>query len=148
MVSHHPNVGFSAWNNFRAHCSPFLFCKIIDGAEPNLSVAHTPWARGFAVASDYLLNLANYKPPKFAAHGYKIGYHGRKVTPYRVTIRSVRDRNLWVMQRYDETAQQPQPRETLVVSFAWTPFVTTHFKAALCLASYAVENKIPGLKWV
>jgi hypothetical protein len=144
-MSNDPNVSASDWNAFCAYSSPFVFREIIERGAGNIRWDWLPDARGVAVASDYLLQLADHRAPRFPGHGYKLGYR-ENFGQYCLMITSILERQLWVIERYDRSSRS-KIRERLVVSFAWTPLVTNHFKAALCCGRYATMNSVSGLKW-
>jgi hypothetical protein len=145
MSDDHPNVSLSDWNNFCAYPSPFVFREIVKRGTGDIRWNILPRARGVAVVSDYLLRMANYKAPKFAGHGYKMNYF-ENVGSYSVTIFSVLERQLWIIERYNRLLPN-SINERLVISFCWTPLVTRHFKAALCCGRYATMHNVSGLKW-
>lgn len=145
MSNNHPNVSASDWNAFCAYSSPFVFRKIIERGAGDIRWDWLPDARGVAVASDYLLQLADHRAPRFTLRGHKLNYF-EKCGTYCLMISSILERQLWVIERYDKSSRS-KVMERLVVSFGWTPLVTNHFKAALCCGRYATMNSVSGLKW-
>ncbi len=144
MSNDHPNVSNSDWNAFCAYSSP-RFRQIIERGAGGIRWDRLPDVRGVAVASDYLLQLANHRSSKFPGHGYKMNYF-ENFGQYRLMITSILE-GLWEIERYDRSSPT-KVRERLVVSFGWTPLGRrNHFKAALCCGRYATMNSVSGLKW-
>jgi hypothetical protein len=145
MSRDHPNVSLSDWRNFCAYPSPFVHREIVERGKGHIRWNILPRARGAAVASDYLLRMANYKAPKFVGRGSKTMYFDR-VGSYSLTIFSILERQLWIIERCNRLLPN-SINERLVISFGWTPLVAEHFKAALCCGRYAIMNNVSGLKW-
>jgi hypothetical protein len=146
MSDDHPNVSLEDWKAFSKYPSPFVFRKVFERGAGAIRWYVIPRALGVAVASDYLLRMANYRTPKSVGRrGHKTMYFER-VGSYDLTIYSLLERQCWMIERHNRL-RPTGINERLVVSFGWTPLVTEHFKAALCCGRYATTNRVSGLKW-
>jgi hypothetical protein len=148
----HPDTPLVDWSAFQKEFSPYLIDTIIDRRATHLPVWFVPLARGAAIASNYLLRKAGYRP------GIGSCPVARTTIEPDARYLQVDDDNtlvvrrcgcLWTVEwRSNDRPYHKDADHVLVHSFGSTPIFTQSCESASYLAVACMGGTGAGLRWI
>jgi hypothetical protein len=147
----HPLISENDWRQFSNQLSPY-FKHVLDREKIELPHWFVPLARGFLIASPFLLRCLAHKrrrPTEWTS--LSLDTYQRVIGETRLRVRRTRDRRFWAILRWPPRTnlRSYKKAETLVHLFGSTPVLSTTRHQAQQLAElFEVRDAFSSLRWV